>query len=69
MKTKILFLTALAVAMMSVELAFCLPQDARVENGTVYIETPNATTMNITASDKAIINFSSFNIGQNETVN
>ena len=69
MKTKILFLTILAFAMMSATSAFSLPQDAKVENGTVSIDTPNPTTMNITASDKAIINFSSFNIGQNETVN
>ena len=69
MKTKILILTILALVMLPLTSAFCLPKDAQVENGTVSITTPNSTTMNITASDKAIVNFSSFNIGQNETVN
>ncbi|MDD5428665.1 MAG: filamentous hemagglutinin N-terminal domain-containing protein, partial [Candidatus Omnitrophica bacterium] len=68
MKPKLLFLTVLAFAMIGATIAFALPQDARVENGSVSIET-SGSTMNITASDKAIINFSSFNIAQNETVN
>ncbi|MDD5681245.1 MAG: filamentous hemagglutinin N-terminal domain-containing protein, partial [Candidatus Omnitrophica bacterium] len=69
MKTKKMLLTLLALVMMSGTCVFALPQDAQVENGSVSIETPDSFTMNITASDKAIINFSSFNIGQNETVN
>ncbi|MDD5428835.1 MAG: filamentous hemagglutinin N-terminal domain-containing protein, partial [Candidatus Omnitrophica bacterium] len=68
MKPKLLFLTVLAFAMIGATIAFALPQDARVENGSVSIET-SGSTMNITASDNAIINFSSFNIAQNETVN
>ncbi|MFA5144057.1 MAG: filamentous hemagglutinin N-terminal domain-containing protein, partial [Candidatus Omnitrophota bacterium] len=69
MKTKKMLLTILVYAILPATLAFALPQDAQVENGQVTIETPNSTTMNITAGDKAIINFSSFNIAQNETVN
>ncbi|MDO8525006.1 MAG: filamentous hemagglutinin N-terminal domain-containing protein [Candidatus Omnitrophota bacterium] len=69
MKTKTLFLTILLFITMNSASVFALPQDMVVENGEVSVETPDAFTMNITASDKAIINFFSFNIGQNETVN
>ncbi|MEW5759012.1 MAG: autotransporter-associated beta strand repeat-containing protein, partial [Candidatus Omnitrophota bacterium] len=48
---------------------FALPQGEVVENGTATFEKPNETTLNITASDKAVINFNSFNIAQNEVVN
>ena len=69
MKTKILILTFAAFVMMSLGSVYALPQDPRVENGNVSVDTPNSSTMNITASDKAIVNFVSFNIAQNETVN
>ncbi|MFH1692217.1 MAG: DUF2341 domain-containing protein, partial [Candidatus Omnitrophota bacterium] len=49
--------------------AYALPQVSDVESGTVTFEQPDATTMNITAADNAVINFSSFNIAQNEAVN
>ncbi|MDD5432707.1 MAG: filamentous hemagglutinin N-terminal domain-containing protein [Candidatus Omnitrophica bacterium] len=48
---------------------FALPEGQVVESGSVVFDQPNATTLNITASDKSIINFNTFNIGQNETVN
>ena len=48
---------------------FSLPENWQVESGQATVEKPNDTTLNITASDKAVINFNSFNIAQNETVN
>ena len=69
MKVKNLFLTILLVLTISSTPAFALPQDPKVENGEVSVETPDAFTMNITASDKAIVSFTSFNIAQNEAVN
>ena len=45
-----------------------LPQGASIVNGTVTINaSPN--TMNVAASDKAIVNWNSYNIGQASTVN
>ena len=48
---------------------YCLPEGQSVESGNVTFEQPNPSTLNITASDKAVINFNSFSIAQNETVN
>ena len=45
-----------------------LPLGQKVVNGNASFNT-NASTMNITASNKAIINYNSFNINQNEVVN
>lgn len=45
-----------------------LPSGQKVANGIVSFTT-NSNTMNITASNKAIINYDSFNINQNEVVN
>jgi filamentous hemagglutinin family protein len=49
--------------------AFALPEGQTVESGTAYFEYPDPSTLRITADDKAVINFNSFNIGLNETVN
>ncbi|MBL7157965.1 MAG: filamentous hemagglutinin N-terminal domain-containing protein, partial [Candidatus Omnitrophica bacterium] len=50
--------------------AFALPQVDEVVEGNVTIETPDANTMNINVADpQAIINYSSFDINANETVN
>jgi filamentous hemagglutinin family protein len=47
--------------------AFALPKDPSVESGNATIEVRD-NVMNINASDKAVINYSSFNIAQNEAV-
>ncbi|MCX5681857.1 MAG: filamentous hemagglutinin N-terminal domain-containing protein, partial [Candidatus Omnitrophica bacterium] len=48
---------------------WALPEGGNVENGSATFDQPNPATLNITASDKAVINFQSFNIAQNEAVN
>ncbi len=48
--------------------AFCLPQGATVTNGTATFSNPNENTLEINASNKAIINYSSFDVAKNETV-
>ncbi|PIY82883.1 MAG: hypothetical protein COY78_04435, partial [Candidatus Omnitrophica bacterium CG_4_10_14_0_8_um_filter_44_12] len=45
-----------------------LPEGAVVESGDVSFESPDQSTLNIHASDQAVINFSSFDIAANETV-
>ena len=49
--------------------AFALPKGHQVEAGNASFDSPDASTLNITATDKTVINFSSFNISENETVN
>lgn len=49
--------------------SFGLPTDPQVQSGDVHIDQPDSSTMNVTASNQAIINWQSFNIAQNETVN
>jgi filamentous hemagglutinin family protein len=49
---------------------YCLPANGTVASGTVKITTPNTNTMNVNqGSDKAIINWNSFNIATGQTVN
>lgn len=48
--------------------SFCLPQPADVGHGTAEITYPDASTMQINASDKAILNYRSFNINSGESV-
>ncbi|MFH1441890.1 MAG: filamentous hemagglutinin N-terminal domain-containing protein, partial [Candidatus Omnitrophota bacterium] len=50
-------------------LAYALPEGMQVESGNVSVAQPDAATLNITAADKSVINFNSFNIGTNERVN
>ncbi|NQT22408.1 MAG: filamentous hemagglutinin N-terminal domain-containing protein, partial [Candidatus Omnitrophica bacterium] len=52
----------------SATLAFCLPEVDEVKSGCVEISRPDACTMQINATDQAIINYTSFNIAQNESV-
>ncbi len=60
---------SLAIAFMfaSLQVAYPLPTDPTVENGTADIKV-NGSTMTINASDRAVINYSSFNIAANESV-
>lgn len=50
-------------------ITFALPVPGNVVNGTVDITTPDASSLNITqTTDKAIVNWNSFNIGAQEKV-
>ncbi|MFH0731727.1 MAG: SBBP repeat-containing protein [Candidatus Omnitrophota bacterium] len=46
-----------------------MPDGESVESGNATFERPDQNTLNITAADNTVINFSSFNIQANETVN
>ncbi|MFH0732785.1 MAG: filamentous hemagglutinin N-terminal domain-containing protein, partial [Candidatus Omnitrophota bacterium] len=46
-----------------------MPDGETVETGNATFERPDPNTLNITAADNTVINFSSFNIQANETVN
>ncbi len=59
----------LALSLLNPSLALGLPQGAEVESGDASFEQPNEVTLNITTSDQVIINWQSFSIGGNETVN
>jgi filamentous hemagglutinin family protein len=48
---------------------FALPSGENVESGLASFERPDASTLNITASNGTIINFHDFNIASNEIVN
>jgi filamentous hemagglutinin family protein len=48
--------------------SFSLPEVENVESGQAQIQYPDAATLNINASDKAIINYKSFDIKENESV-
>ena len=64
----VLILMVLAFTALPAELCFSMPQDPEIVSGEVTITSPDASTMNISASDKSIINFNSFNIAENESV-
>ncbi len=65
-KEHISILISLSLVLLPVSLQ-ALPGGSRVVNGNVNIST-TANTMNITASNRAIINYKSFNINSNEAV-
>src|SRR5262245_23892323 len=50
-------------------LAFGLPTDAEVVSGSAVFEQADDSTLNVTVSGNSIINYGSFNIAENETVN
>ena len=64
----VVFITVLFFLYAAASSVFALPEGESIESGNATFETPNPTTLNITASDKAVINFNSFNIAQNEAV-
>ncbi|MCM8791144.1 MAG: YDG domain-containing protein, partial [Candidatus Omnitrophica bacterium] len=66
-------LKTIAIAMMMIlgvgaGVGFCLPEVKEVVNGTAEIQIKDQNTMTITASEKAIINYNSFNIMEHESV-
>ncbi|MFA6600746.1 MAG: filamentous hemagglutinin N-terminal domain-containing protein, partial [Candidatus Omnitrophota bacterium] len=68
---KILSASALVVAslfFLSSQL-YALPKDPEIVAGEIKFEKINDTTLNITASDRSIANYGSFDIAANETVN
>jgi len=64
-----LFLWTLTLMFYLTGPAWTLPEVDKVESGDVKFENPNQATMNITAPDKSVINFRSFNVAPNEAVN
>ena len=62
------FTLALSINLFFVSAVVALPQGLQVESGSAKITSQTATTMDITAANNTIINFSSFNIGKGETV-
>src|SRR3989338_4415294 len=52
-----------------VKLAWALPQGEQVAAGGAQFDRPNEVTLNVTTSDKVIIDYSQFNIDLPETVN
>ena len=64
----IMLVVTLLVLAMGTGVGFCLPEVKEVVNGTADIQVKDNSTMTIRASDKAIINYNSFNIMENEAV-
>ncbi|GEM_PF-3769849 len=77
MKKLILFILTLSLMTGTTPLVFSLPEDGQVESGTATFEHPidpntgqaDPSTLNIIVADNTVINFQSFNIAQNESVN
>jgi filamentous hemagglutinin family protein len=59
----------MVINLLSLSIVFAQPQGAQVEKGTATFTSPDTSTLNITASNNSIINFRSFDITKNETVN
>ncbi|MDD5661414.1 MAG: filamentous hemagglutinin N-terminal domain-containing protein, partial [Candidatus Omnitrophica bacterium] len=59
----------IALILMQTSVLFALPEGEQVEAGNAIFVRPDQYTLNIQANDKTVINFNSFNIAQNETVN
>ncbi|MFH0732787.1 MAG: SBBP repeat-containing protein [Candidatus Omnitrophota bacterium] len=68
MKNKIIFILIYLFSFHSVSLLYALPQGWNIEEGSATFQ-QDQTTLNITADDKTVINFNSFDIQTNETVN
>lgn len=65
---KRLFCFALTAALAFPAPAYTLPEGGTASSGSASFERTDANTLRITTSDKAVINYDSFNIGQSETV-
>jgi len=62
------FALFLSLLLISATCAFALPEPEEVVSGTAEFSYPDNTTLNINASDRAIINYRSFDIRENESV-
>ncbi|MBI5274662.1 MAG: filamentous hemagglutinin N-terminal domain-containing protein, partial [Chlamydiales bacterium] len=62
------FYPALCCFTLASTLSWALPQDVQVTSGQAEVSQPNSKKMVIKASDKAVINYSTFDIGKMETV-
>ena len=70
MKTKILILMILALAILPATSSFAGYSDMKIVSGNVSVTTDAQTgAKNFTASDKAIVEFNKFNVGSNEIFN
>ncbi|MBU1726069.1 MAG: filamentous hemagglutinin N-terminal domain-containing protein, partial [Candidatus Omnitrophica bacterium] len=67
-RTTKFFILASILIMGFVCSAFALPELSEVVSGDATFEQLNPTTLSITASDKTILNFNTFNIKENESV-
>ncbi|MFC1576624.1 filamentous hemagglutinin N-terminal domain-containing protein, partial [Candidatus Omnitrophota bacterium] len=68
--TVVILATVVMLTASLTEEAYPLPKDPEVIHGNIDIQTPDANTMEINVQDpKAIINYSSFDIMEHETVN
>ncbi|MCX5704351.1 MAG: filamentous hemagglutinin N-terminal domain-containing protein, partial [Candidatus Omnitrophica bacterium] len=65
---KKIILTTLIFILCSGTSAFALPQGQSVESGSASFNQPDTSTLTITADDRTVINFNSFDIGAQETV-
>ncbi|MCG3176721.1 MAG: hypothetical protein MOGMAGMI_01682 [Candidatus Omnitrophica bacterium] len=63
-----LLLPAFCLLSVGAPAAWALPAGWSVESGDVTFDTSDPSILTITASDRAVINFDSFSIGQGETV-
>ena len=57
------------ITMFAIPTALALPQGAKVVQGAAIFNQPQSGTLNITNSDKTIINWQQFNIGPGQTTN
>src|SRR3989338_1926501 len=71
-KSKKIFFSTLILVFLNLFISsttYSLPDGEKVEEGNATFEHPTPSILNITASDKTVINFNSFNIAHNEVVN
>ena len=68
MKKDLIFLISGFGLLCFYSICWALPQGEGVVNGLAGFDRPNDNTLNITASDKVIINYDSFSIAQDELV-
>jgi len=59
----------LIASLLGVQAAYALPQGAQVVQGTASFASPNSSTLNVTNSNNAVINWQQFNIGAGQTTN
>ncbi|MBF0490953.1 MAG: filamentous hemagglutinin N-terminal domain-containing protein, partial [Candidatus Omnitrophica bacterium] len=65
---KIISLTLSSLLVLGQPFAYALPSGEQVQSGSASFDRSVANNLNITTSDKVIVNYNSFNIAQPETV-
>ena len=64
----IALIMSVSILALTTDISFSLPQDGEVVSGEAEFNYVNDNTLEITASDRSIIDFTSFNIASNESV-